>query len=118
AEPLVARDIGDAARATVETRQLVVADEAEIADAVTVHVYTAPTARAHDTQLGLTQLCATEGLDQRFEVLARLQRRDGEHVIPLARGAFPAERGSDRVPTDVHFLGRHAQQFDELAFRE
>src|SRR5213076_2140203 len=82
AEAFVQRWIRHAGRAAVQTRELCIAHLTQPAHAVSRHLDTAPAARAHDAQLGVE---TPNGLDETIEVLARLQRADGEHVLALLR---------------------------------
>src|SRR5207244_7464911 len=114
-EALVERGVRHARRAAVEPRELGVADLAEPANAVTRRLDPAPAASADDAQLGVG---APDGFDQTIEVLARLERADREHVLPLLRRALLRELVLDRVRDDMDpFLG-DAEQLRQLASRE
>src|SRR5581483_7359839 len=80
AEALVERGIDEAAGAAVEARELVVADPAEPADIGAANGDAAPSFRACDAQLDAEAL---GGLDRALEVLARLERADGEPVVAV-----------------------------------
>src|SRR5919106_1402968 len=76
AEPLVERRKNEAARPSVERRELGVRDLADPAG----DVDSSPAARADDAELHFRE---PSGLDDPLEVLPRLQRRDGENVVAL-----------------------------------
>src|SRR5581483_5860091 len=97
----------EAARAAVEPGELGVADLAEPGD-VARRPDAAPAARAHDAELSVDR-----GRDPR-EVLARLERPDGEHVVALLLRPLGREDLGDGVRHDPDLRLRHAEQVDEL----
>ena len=110
AEALVERRIDDAARAAVVRGELVVVDLAEPAHCA-ARVDAAPAARADDAQLD----AGPRGrVDRAREILARLERADGEHVVALRPRAVGREGVVDGVRDDGDLLARHAEELDEL----
>src|SRR5262249_41172771 len=84
-EALVRREVRDAAGPAVEPRELVVGDEAEPLHARTGDVYVAPAAHARDQQARSVQPGLLEPGHEALEVLARLERPHGQHVVALGR---------------------------------
>src|SRR5207245_9471864 len=102
----------DAARgAAGEARELVVRDLAEPA----VGANAAPAARPGDTK---PHAGAPRRLFDPSQVLAGLERADGEHVLALCPRPLGAERLADSDRDDADLLLGNAQQLDELAPRE
>src|SRR5439155_17089459 len=84
AEALVEGDICGTAGTAVQPRELVVRDLAQPAHTSARHrLDVSPATRADDSKLAAVQVRAAEALDERAEVLARLERRNGEHVVTL-----------------------------------
>ena len=111
-EALVQRGVDEAARAAKEARELRVRHEAEPAHAVARQLDAAPAGVADDAQLGAGE---PRGLGDPGQVLPRLERSDGEHVVAL--GARPVRREGrvDAVRDDPHALLGHVEQLDDLA---
>ena len=118
-EALEARRVDRRRRAAVEARELGVRHEPEPADPVAGELgLLAPALAAGDRE----QEVAAEqlvGLDERLEVLARLERRDGEEVRRAEVGRRPVGRelGPRRRMSDVDTPLRHAEHLDDVAAR-
>src|SRR5919201_1504163 len=68
------------------------------------HPHVAPAARSDHAQLDPVEVGLGESLDEAYEVLARLERRDGEDEIALARRALRMKRVVDPVPNEANLL--------------
>ena len=117
-EALEARRVGEHRGAAVQARQLVVVHVAEPDDARPVERrLLAPTFRADDRQpevvAGEQRVC----LDERREVLARLERRHGEDVVAAELGlrAVAREDVVDSGQRHPHAILGHAEQLDDVA---
>ena len=118
-EALEARRVDGDGRPAVEPCELLVGDEPEPDDVRPAQLgLVAPAGAAGDRE----QEVAVEqpvGLDERGQVLARLERGDGEHVRPAEVGALPvgAERLLHAGIRDLDPLRRDAEPLDDVAAR-
>src|SRR5205823_13605513 len=97
-EACVEGEIGGAPRSSVQSGQFVVRDLAEPAHVGAGNrLDVAPAARADNAKLAAVQLGSPKALDEAAEILARLERRDGEHVVALCGVALNRERRADGV---------------------
>jgi hypothetical protein len=103
--------VDERCRATHQPWHLRICDEPELQDpGVVEQRLVAPTGGARNGQRQLpTQ--RPPCLDQRLEILARLERGEAEHVRPAELGTLPVRRvsGSDSRRCDADPLGRHVQ---------
>ena len=98
-EPLEARWVDDRRGTAIEARELGVADAAEPVDAGPVERrLVAPAGAADDREPKSRVVEQPEGLDQRPEVLARLERRDGEEVGAARPAGGPSSVNSSPMP--------------------
>src|SRR5205085_3138145 len=111
AEALVEGGVDEAAGTTVEPRELRVADLAEPGH-VAGRPNAAPAPRTDHAQL------AVDGCGDARQVLARLERADGEHVVAVGLRPDGREDVVDGVRHDTDLRRRHGEQLDELALRE
>ena len=112
-EALEPRRVDDRGGAAVERGELVVGDAAEPHDAGPVELgLLAPARPADDDELELGVGEERERLDERAEVLARLERRDRQQVRGLAprRGPVGVVLGRDPGVRDDDPLAREAER--------
>src|SRR6476661_6791182 len=115
-ESLVEGDVGRAACSPVKRSELIVRDFAEPTYAVALHgLDVTPAARADNAKLAAVQVCAPKAFDKPIEILTRLERRDGEHVIALGDIAGSRERRPDGVRNHPDLRFGNAEQVNELA---
>ena len=110
-EALVERRIEDTPRAAVQGCELRVRDLAHPA----VRLDPTPPARANHAQLDSGLSCSR---DRAPEILARLERRDGEDVVACRARAVRAEDGIDAVPHNADPLRGNPGQLDRLVAAE
>ena len=116
-EALEAGRIDGDGRAAVEPRELLVGDEAEPDDVRSPQLrLVTPAAAARDREQGVVAEQAMRG-DERLQVLARLERRHGEHVRPAEVGTLPV-RPEDLLHAricDLHPLRPDTEPLDDVA---
>src|SRR5206468_7879909 len=109
------RDVRRTGGPAIEPRELLVRHLAEPPDAVGLHRrHVAPAARADDPQLTAVQVGATEALDEARQVLPRLQRPNGEHVVAVRSGALRRKGLADGYRDDADLPLVDAEELDEL----
>ena len=120
-EALEPRRVDERGGAAVEPCELVVVDIAEPDDARQIESgLLAPALGADDGEHEVVVPRPGEGIDERGEVLPRLERRHGEHVRTAEIGRFAdgAEHAVDAGRSDTDTFLRDAEQLDRLQRRE
>src|SRR4051794_27978960 len=101
--------IDEDARAPVLAGALLAAGIAEPGDVLAARLDAAPARRTDDAQLA-----AADRIDRALEVLSRLERADGEHVVALRARPFAREDRIDARIGDVDPPSRDAERTGDV----